>query len=66
MWSSAFIANFRITERESHTFQTEMSDAFNLVNLSKPGDQCRLDLDLRQIRTTNAMRQVQFGLRFAF
>ena len=39
--------DFRITERKSLTFRAEMSNAFNLVNLSNPGDQCRLDLDIR-------------------
>jgi hypothetical protein len=58
--------DFRITERKRLTFRTEMSNAFNLVNQSSPGTNAGSTSTFGNISTTIAMRQVQFGLRFAF
>jgi hypothetical protein len=58
--------DFRIAERKSLTFRAEMSNAFNLVNLSNPGTNAGSSSTFGKISTANAMRQVQLGLRFAF
>jgi hypothetical protein len=54
------------TERKSFTFRAEMSNAFNLVNLSNPGTNAGSTSTFGKTATTNAMRQAQLGLRFAF
>lgn len=56
----------RITERKSLTFRAEVSNAFNLVNLSNLGTNAGSTSTFGKVSTTNAMRQVQLGLRFAF
>jgi len=58
--------DFRVSERKSLTFRAEMSNAFNLVNLSNPGTNAGSPSNFGKITTANPMRQVQLGLRFAF
>ena len=47
-------------------FRSEMSNAFNLVNLSNPGTSAGSSSTFGKVSTANAMRQVQLGLRLRF
>jgi hypothetical protein len=58
--------DFRVAEAKTLTFRAEMSNAFNLVNLSNPGTNAGSSSTFGKITTANPMRQVQLGLRFAF
>ncbi len=58
--------DFRITEGKTLTFRTEMTNAFNIVNLSNPGTNAGALSTFGRITTANPMRQVQLGLRFKF
>ena len=53
--------DFRITEGKTLTFRTEMTNAFNLVNLSNPGTNAGSSSTFGKITTANAMRQVQLA-----
>jgi hypothetical protein len=58
---------FRLTERGLRLmFRSEMSNAFNLVNLSNPGTSLGSTSTLGRITTGGPMRQVQLGLRLTF
>ena len=57
---------FRIAEGKSVMFRTEMSNAFNLVNLGNPGTTAGTSSTFGRISSGNPMRQVQLGLRFRF
>jgi hypothetical protein len=61
----AIARNFKIRERMSLQARGEFTNAFNLVNLSNPTGSFNSSL-FGQIRTANAMRQVQVGLRLTF
>jgi hypothetical protein len=56
---------FRIKERTNLQVRAEMTNAFNLVNLSCPTTSMNSSA-FGTIRTAGAMRQVQLGLRLAF
>lgn len=47
-------------------FRREMTNAFNMVNLSNPGTGANNSATVARITTASPMRQVQFGLRFRF
>lgn len=57
---------FRIAEGKSLMFRTEMTNAFNMVNLSNPGTNAGSTSNFGKVTTANAMRQLQLGLRFTF
>ena len=58
--------DFHVTEKNTLMFRMEMTNAFNLVNLSNPQTSASNTTTLGHITTANAMRQVQFGLRLRF
>jgi hypothetical protein len=57
--------NFRVTERIRLQVRAEGTNAFNLVSLGGPTASLSSSL-FGQIRTANAMRQFQMGLRLTF
>jgi hypothetical protein len=58
--------DFHVTEKNTLMFRMEMTNAFNLVNLSNPQTSASNTTTIGHITTANAMRQVQFGLRLRF
>jgi len=58
--------DFRIQEQKKLTFRMEMSNAFNIVNLSNPATGSNATATFGRISTANQMRLVQLGLRFTF
>lgn len=61
----AVFRDFSIHERFTLQFRTEMTNAFNLVNLSGPTSGLNSSA-VGQIRTAGGMREVQMGLRLRF
>jgi outer membrane receptor protein involved in Fe transport len=57
---------FHPRERMILMFRGEMSNAFNLVNLSNPGTSLNSSSTFGKITTAGNMRQVQLGLRLTF
>jgi hypothetical protein len=58
---------FRLNERGMKLmFRSEMSNAFNMVNLSNPGTNLGSTSNLARITTGGPMRQIQLGLRLTF
>ena len=57
---------FHPRERIHLMFRGEMTNAFNLVNLSNPGVGLNSSSNFGKVTTANAMRQVQLGLRLTF
>jgi hypothetical protein len=57
---------FHPRERMRLMFRGEMTNAFNLVNLSNPGTGLNSSSTFGKVTTANAMRQVQLGLRLTF
>jgi outer membrane receptor protein involved in Fe transport len=57
---------FHPRERMKLMFRGEMTNAFNLVNLSNPGTALNSSSTFGKITTAGAMRQVQLGLRLTF
>ena len=58
--------NFKIVERTQLQFRAELTNAFNLVNLSNPTANLNSTNLFGTIRTAGEMRQVQMGLRLLF
>ncbi|MGH9672104.1 MAG: carboxypeptidase regulatory-like domain-containing protein, partial [Bryobacteraceae bacterium] len=58
--------DFRLHEQKRVQFRAEMSNAFNLVNLSNPGTGQNNSTNFGRITTAGPMRQVQLGLRLTF
>jgi hypothetical protein len=58
--------DFRIMEAKTLTFRLEMSNAFNLVNLSNPSIGSNNSATFGRITTANTMRLIQMGLRLRF
>lgn len=58
--------DFNLAERKKLQFRAEMTNAFNLVNLSAPGTNQNSTSTFGIVRTARNMRQVQLGLRFSF
>ncbi|MGI8741422.1 MAG: TonB-dependent receptor domain-containing protein [Bryobacteraceae bacterium] len=57
---------FRIKEGTTLMFRTEMTNAFNLVNLSNPGTNAGTTSTFGKVTTAAPMRQIQLGLRLRF
>jgi len=57
---------FRIAEGKTLLFRTEMTNAFNLVNLSAPGTSAGSTSQLGRITTAGPMRQLQLGMKLRF
>jgi hypothetical protein len=58
--------DFRVAEAKTLTFRLEMTNAFNLVNLSNPSTGANSSATFGRISTANAMRLIQMGLRLRF
>jgi hypothetical protein len=58
--------DFHPREKIRLTLRGEMTNAFNLVNLSNPGTGLNSSSNFGKVTTANAMRQVQLGLRMTF
>ena len=56
---------FRLRERMHLQFRAEITNAFNMVNLSDPTTNLSSSL-FGQTRTARAMRETQLGLRLVF
>jgi hypothetical protein len=57
---------FRIAEGKTLLFRTEMTNGFNLVNLSNPGTSANNTSQIGVITTAGPMRQLQLGLKLRF
>ena len=57
--------DFRIMEGKVLQFRGELSNSFNLVNLSNPGT-AQNGSTFGKVSSAGPMRQVQMGLRFTF
>jgi len=57
---------FHPREKMKLMFRGEMTNAFNLVNLSNPGTSLSSTSTFGRVTTANPMRQVQLGLRLTF
>jgi len=55
--------DFRIMEEKTLTYRLEMTNAFNLVNLSNPSTGANSSATFS---TANTMRLIQMGLRLRF
>jgi hypothetical protein len=58
--------DFRVMEGKVLQFRGEMSNAFNLVNLSNPSTGQSSTSTFGKISSAGPMRQVQLGMRFTF
>ena len=58
--------DFRVREGKVLQFRGEMSNAFNLVNLSNPSTGQSAPATFGKVSSAGPMRQVQMGLRFTF
>jgi len=56
----------RIAESKTLLFRTEMTNGFNLVNLSNPGTSAGNTSQIGVITTAGPMRQLQLGLKLRF
>jgi hypothetical protein len=65
----AISRDFRLPGKSKLTFRAEATNAFNVVNLSQPGASVpsgATSTTFGVIRTANAMRRVQLGVRWTF
>jgi hypothetical protein len=58
--------DFRLREKMTLQFRGEMTNAFNLVNLSNPGTNAGSTSTFGRVTSAGAMRQVQMGMRLTF
>jgi hypothetical protein len=58
--------DFRVTENRILTFRLEMSNAFNMVNLSNPSTGANNSATFGHVNSASPMRLIQLGLRFKF
>jgi len=58
--------DFRMGQRYTMQFRTEITNVFNLVNYSNPGANLNSSATFGTIRSASDMRQVQLGIRLGF